>query len=257
VCGEQEFCDNIHDACYPVNGRCQSDKDCPQFRYPEGVLDVFCGEDGYCTVKRGSSTPEWLTNLANKSIAVISPRPGDTLAADDVAFSWEEPNAPMLIYVLDRIPSSVPEFNTATLWATSIPVNGGTVASWNSGCTVKDGEWLPASPPPTGTYYFFGVAVELSHVLAVSDLVPFAIGTASPWPRVDDSCEITGVPGGCDRPDIPQACVREACRRVCASHSDCESPQRCREPEQVSDDALVRVCALPKESTDSGTSPQE
>jgi hypothetical protein len=252
-----EFCDPVDDGCLLLNGKCSTKGDCPQLNYPPGVIDVDC-VDGFCRAARTSTTPTWLRELSGRRITITSPSSKVPQPSMGLELVWQAVDSAVLVYVLDSIPASLPEFEAATKWAASVPRGGENKVAWREGSTVENGEWLTSipEPPEPGIYYAIVVGVDVNRVIAISDLSAFSVGDEPAWKDVGDPCNGGSIPGECDRPDAPLACYRyeNICALICASHRECPSGSKCQQPYPVGPTAYARFClpddALPDPGPD-------
>ncbi len=159
-------------------------------------------------------------------IDLLSPRSGEVLAAStELRFALAGPVDASAIFlnVLDSVPTSIAASLESVVWTATL-APGANSAMHVDGRGVVGGTIVgTATDLPTGqALYAVAYGVRGGRVVALSPLVPFAVGTA-PWASIGDACSDVGeLPTvDCASPAEPLVCTVDGCARICASDADC------------------------------------
>jgi hypothetical protein len=242
-----DLCDPIADECYPENGLCEEDDDCPTFG---GVVTAYgptrCGpRDTFCHALPPQS--ERVVSFEDTQSLPIVPIP-DHRFADSTAvhFDWPRSQLTVIASVLaKRLPIFAPDVGDA-IWAAFLGT-GSAGVSWSEGATPDGAVWRrPPDPLPETPLYFVAVGYAGSQVVAISDLIPFRV--TSEWPALGELCARDSE---CWTPQDVRACYEGRCVRPCLSHVDCANlgDGRCGPPMLNA----ARYCGVRKPEDDGGT----
>jgi hypothetical protein len=220
-----DACDTTVHKCYSVNGDC-SDRTCYDFSAVKAVADSDCGGDGFCHLVPWEIRPPWLRHALSTppTLVIMAPTPGQSFpVAADVSVGWIDQGTSVIAYILSAIPPFPEAVSATAIWGVAMPSGGGTSATFQDGSAIVAGEWRDVLPslPSDRPLYFFAFALREGEVVDVSMMVPFRVGSA--WAALGDTCAGSQhLPDDCFNPASVQACRDGRCRRVCASHVDCE-----------------------------------
>lgn len=244
-----DVCDPGALLCYPANGVCAEDVDCPRFDRAFSATATIACVSGFCGIQ-----PPPLLRLASLQAPLIAPTapvPGAAFPAPpDVLFEWNAEGNASIALVLRNVPELTLQGSPAgaAIWGITRP--SGFVQQARpavEGFGVEDGQVVGWRALPVDEQLLFLVQLVRGGVLvAASALFPFRIGAR--WPQPGDPCSEPALPGACANPSIPQACTDGSCRALCASHVDC-TPQggtcgvpRKLEPASGPEDVWFRQC---------------
>jgi hypothetical protein len=245
-CGSAEYdlCEPIADECYPSNGRCRTQGDCPRFSWEQSV---DCGLDGFCHVLPADDARPILDDA---DLLSVSPLPdGNSFAnTDDIEFSWEPQPGPVIAVVTVTRPLFASDL-AEPLWAAFLePYENG--VRWEDGAAPNGESWAaPPSNLPGGTLYFTAVAYEGLRVTRISPTLLFRVGES--WPELGAPCSADPQYGlDCASPGEPRTCYQLKCERPCLSHVDCQDigDGRCGDPVL----GIGRLCGIYVRDTASG-----
>jgi hypothetical protein len=229
ACPKGQYCGHQH--CYEADGTCSRDGDCESDGRISSVATVGCSSGTCHLTPVGDSEAPLATSATSAAsrIEVDSPSRGQTFAtADAVEIRWKPTAGVALVLVYDGLPVSSADMARRAIWGFASPAGGDPVARWRDGLRVQGGAWggSPAAPPMGRPLYVLVQGVQKGVLQEISRMVPFAVGLG--WKAVGDACaESDSVPGSCDNPEGPRACIGHVCRRLCAAHVDCPTGQLC------------------------------
>ncbi len=226
-----DLCDALADRCYPRNGACGASLGCPQLRgEAEGLAQARCNEaTNTCELVATTRTLGWLSPRRGADLSAMLDAPGqDNADASDLEFTWTATRTGVLLRILDRLPLTSSDWVDGARWRASRGRGAPNRIRFAEGEIHSGGEWKPAlgHSLPTGRYVFVAVAIDASGAVTdVSEPLHFSVGESeAPLPAPGDSCTTTAE---CMHPDHPQLCSGGVCKRLCASHTDCEGFGAC------------------------------
>jgi len=246
----RQLCDIIEHGCYPEDGAC-GDTGCPTFDGREAQVDHIYCDTASRTCKLAPNPLPIIPGLGKVDpVTVFSPVPGTSFPdAAHVNFDWQPPGTATILLVLDDIPASASSVLDHAVWALGLPADADAHAHWNDGVDVVADVWTTSvSPPPLGKPLYLVVeSVHFTTLEAISPIIPFSVGRL--WTLPGDACISDGtLPGPCENPGVPQACVDGQCRLLCASQRDCLDATNgmlgCSPPQSIGTNGrpIIRFC---------------
>lgn len=246
-CAPSDFCNFEQSRCFPRDGRCESELDCPWFGHALEARGARSCIAGHCrfepafgmtaAIKLAAPTPE----DGLPQIVVQQPSPGlRIIDIDAFTFQFSVPADVMVASILLRNDlKNLTDASAAALWIAYLNQSQANLGvKLSDGGLVLNGEWQPASPqiPRDQPLYFLVLGYDKGQLVARSELIPFMVG--APLPQSGDSCsratgEFCAVSGAL-------VCVDGTCRTPCLSDNDCEVPLKCLPPNVLG--VAFRVC---------------
>ena len=220
-----DVCDLFAHMCYPFDGTCSADDDCPQF---DGQIlyssDIDC-ESGYCTLHHHPPDFPPLEKLDVPEVTINGPLSGSSFSADtDVSIDWQSPvGGAALVSLLVGTPVKSDDLRTMAVWGAS--VSDGRIATLrlSDGVAVQGGVWTQMRANlPTVPLTMVVQIVRDGVLVGVSRMIRFRVG--SDWGSVGDPCSDPGViEGQCSNPSLTLGCdpISNRCASVCESYRDC------------------------------------
>jgi hypothetical protein len=244
-----QVCDVRSNECFPTDGSCEDDSQCPAWGDSRSESDVYC--TGELPRKRCRFTPKHAPSIygfAEPTITVNRPKIAEIFPSpDEVSFSWTQGTLPANVLVLTSVPTSRDGLGDHAIWG-SLLGRGRTSINWKEGLSVENGRWLRETrpPPPGKLLYLVVFGLDGGVVASNSSVIPFAV--ASGWLNAGEACNATEEnPSPCAHPTRVQSCIGQVCRVICSSDLDCEDdtdPTFCARP--IAETDYYRVCSLPE-----------
>jgi hypothetical protein len=162
------------------------------------------------------------------TIVIADPVPGASYLEDanvDLRWTTNEayPNASTIALVLDGYPRYNFDLLDRAVWGGAVPPSGRTALTIADGKVIDHGVWTQQNGtlPHDRLLTLVVEVVSEGHLLAISDVVPFAIGRS--FPARGTPCDPALGPVSCANPMEAMSCspVTETCERVCGSFRDC------------------------------------
>jgi hypothetical protein len=138
-------CDALAHQCYPRNGRCQSEKDCPVFSRTN--VNVVCDEAGYCRWPAAAAPPTIPGLAAAGTIVIDAPAIGamvDSEANLDIVWS-APPDLTIVALILLRIPAALDEVLDAAVWGAEVGQQAPPHLGWTDGVAIRSGMWTSST----------------------------------------------------------------------------------------------------------------
>lgn len=218
------ICDSFARRCLPESGDCSSDEVCPTLpieadRYASMACDAVTR-----TCRVAARLAKATVASTSGLVGVTKPAPGTLFdPSEDPVFAWSPVDDALLVQVLREAPKTAADLPRVVIWAASVVRGGPSQLQWSQGHAVVAGSWIAGPPPapPVGGFYLWVQAVRADRLVAASELVPFAVGSAAPWRVEGDLCATDGTHEGCESPAFALACVDGRCHKLCGSKADC------------------------------------
>ena len=220
------MCDEFAHTCYPFDGSCSDDAECPLFDGSiQNHASIGC-QLGFCSVElQPPIFPPFVTS-AIPELLLTSPSDGESLGAQaDLSIQWNvgTPGTAFAL-IMNGTPTNDQDIQTMTVWGAAAIVGTSGTLTLSTGGAVIDGKWT-SNPVELPTNVPLTLFVEVLHegtVLSTSRMIGIRIG--GPWPQPGDACDDVGVlDGECGNPAELLGCdpATNHCAKVCESYRDC------------------------------------
>jgi hypothetical protein len=237
-CIDGGVCDAFVNRCYPFNGSCTIDANCPLYDktvasyFQVGCVDLSC--------HIGRRQPEIVDLQGVPKIQILAPDPGTAFATESTAaFRWPVAATSVIALILSQPPVQNLDLKRYAIWGAALPPGAPGEVRIGDGQAVENGTWQQRSVslPTNVPLYFVLQVVRPGELLAVSPTIPFVIGADLSSQHVGDACDSSNM--FCSSLTEPLACFHSTCRALCASHRDCvQYLQKCSDVA----DSRLRLC---------------
>jgi hypothetical protein len=235
--GVTEFCDTAVPRCYPLDGTCASDEDCPYLSGVPGELGTQQCLTRVCRLLPEVSVRQIPELESAKQIPLDAPATGTYWgSSDELQVAWTPQVVDTFFLLLKAVPASLAGLSREAVWGAVVPQGRNPSAVWGSGVGISDGIWGSPLPSLDGTYLILAEGLVNGKLVSVSP--PRTVRIGSEWPKDGDPC---AKDLDCYEPLRAHVCLRGSCATACASNVDCriyDSAASCGAPT-----AGIRVCA--------------